>query len=410
MKKLINKYFLEIILTLGIFVLGGITLVNAADIVGFDYNLQSYIFTDSNLVTVNSHAGSTITATDCTIPAGSNSCNTTVTWNTLNPSNESISVVKKDPDNTIVTTSNYSSITIANDYNKERYQGHEGIENFYLYNGEDILAQATSTATCTANSTHDGAVCACNIGTVQDSSGQCLKEVNLTVHKTINNQIINVPLLTKIARALGVFSKKDTIEAVPSSTKIQVDFIANGFNDNILCTYPDGSSEPRGRSYGTYYPTNPTTNTTYKITCTDTVDAPTPSSPTPGTPSISNIMFSNVLTNPPVGAYTPLPTISGTHYYHNGDDVNHVALEFDAVNADSCTLNNANPSSMPVNGIPPYFIKTGNQYYWNGNENMQIPPQVTIRCTNATSGLSSSLIYYFNVCSDVTIEDLCSLF
>jgi len=360
---------------------------------GFRYD---YVGSSASVV-VKPHTGSTISASNCTISAGSNSCDTTVTWNTVNPSTDVAltSAVTRNPDNTILSRSNASTITVKNDYRKD-YNGTDGLETFYLYNNGDLLAQATSTATCTDNSIHNGTVCACVSGTVQDR-GECIREVNLKVVKDDTE----VPLQTVVARSAGINSIKKTAQAVTVGSSIKIYWNADGFkNENIVCTFPDGSKKT-GVAAGIYTPTTPpTSTTTYKITCTDTVVTP-PVIPTGPTPSIQNIMINNVLTNDVIHYGGLNSTAPGTTYFYNAaDDVNYVSISWGASNVNSCSVISsmyATENITPVDSV----------YTWDGNKTKALPSSITIKCTNSTSGLSSSIPYYFQNCGT---DDICSLF
>ena len=83
----------------------------------------------------------TLTASDCVIPPGGKSCNTSLTWATQNPLNSlTISKVTTPTNITVATGNSGTNVPYLIDY---------GSRNFFLYhNGDPYLAMATANATC----------------------------------------------------------------------------------------------------------------------------------------------------------------------------------------------------------------------------------------------------------------------
>lgn len=89
----------------------------------------------------------TITATGCTINAGSSSCSSTISWSTLNPVETSI--VKTSGGTTIATNNNGSM----------GYSVNPGTHTFNLWHYGKIIANATATAVCSSLSEWNGSIC-----------------------------------------------------------------------------------------------------------------------------------------------------------------------------------------------------------------------------------------------------------
>ncbi|MEA4910958.1 hypothetical protein SDC9_08028 [bioreactor metagenome] len=113
----------------------------------------------------------TITAPNCTIAYGASNCNTTLTWNTVNPIGTSAVTSNLPAANTTVATGNSGSVTAAVYY---------PTRSFYLYNNAVERAQITANSTCNpANRTvWDGSKCACPAtAPIWDATnGYCRKE------------------------------------------------------------------------------------------------------------------------------------------------------------------------------------------------------------------------------------------
>lgn len=82
----------------------------------------------------------TITATNCTIANGASTCNSTVSWNTINPGSTISQVTSNYPSaGTVISNTNTNSQSIAIPYSSRA---------FFLYNGGAKLDEATAVATC----------------------------------------------------------------------------------------------------------------------------------------------------------------------------------------------------------------------------------------------------------------------
>ncbi len=104
-------------------------------------------------VTVPPAPSGTLTASNCTIALGASSCTSNLSWTTTNPITGVTSAVTT-PTNITVKTANTSTTTYTVAYPNRI---------FYLYHNGVELANATSTASCIANTTWDGSKCAVNV-------------------------------------------------------------------------------------------------------------------------------------------------------------------------------------------------------------------------------------------------------
>jgi len=93
-----------------------------------------------------------LTVPSCSISAGNESCNVTISWNTSNLVSTSTSAITSDypSANTEVATGNSGTKSIAIPY---------GSRYFYLYNNEIELASDSGSATCVSGTYWDGDVC-----------------------------------------------------------------------------------------------------------------------------------------------------------------------------------------------------------------------------------------------------------
>ena len=89
-----------------------------------------------------------ISASNCTIPAGSYSCSTNITWSTSNPITTSA-----------VTTPTSITVASANSSAGTSYTVVYGNRTFYLYNNGSLLNQSTATASCTSGTGWYGGYC-----------------------------------------------------------------------------------------------------------------------------------------------------------------------------------------------------------------------------------------------------------
>ena len=99
-------------------------------------------------ITISPAMSGNLAASNCTISAGSSSCNSSLSWSTTNP--ESTSGVTTTPSNTVVGVGNSGSTTYPVSY---------GTRTFYLYNNGKILDQKTATASCTTGTSWNGSQC-----------------------------------------------------------------------------------------------------------------------------------------------------------------------------------------------------------------------------------------------------------
>ena len=124
------KNLIKIFLLVSIFFVSAINMAYAFDV------------TSSVTVTVTvDHTVSTgtLTTTDCLIPAGASTCDTTLTWATVNPKTGfTSSVTTTPPDNTQVgTPANSGTATFAIAWGAQNYR------SFFLYHNVVKLATAT---------------------------------------------------------------------------------------------------------------------------------------------------------------------------------------------------------------------------------------------------------------------------
>jgi hypothetical protein len=92
----------------------------------------------------------TLTASNCTIASGASTCNSNLSWTTVNPVATSAVTT---PTNITAGSGNNGSAT---------YAVSGGNRTFYLYNNAQLLAQATAVASCISGTTWDGSKCAVN--------------------------------------------------------------------------------------------------------------------------------------------------------------------------------------------------------------------------------------------------------
>jgi hypothetical protein len=121
-----------------------------------------------------------------------------------------------------------------------------------------------------------------------------------TVQPSFNTWIIAAPVVGSTgtvtltvyqmpANILLTQTNKITSPSIPAGSSIRVHWQAIGFNSNISCHFPDGTSSPVGTAETDYYPpANPALTTNYSINCSDstyqggttvTTDSVTPHGP-----------------------------------------------------------------------------------------------------------------------------------
>jgi hypothetical protein len=137
----------------------------------------------------------TLTASNCSIVAGSNTCQTLLNWNTSNPIGTS------------AVTTNYPSAgsgpTPANSGTNVSYTIPYGPRTFYLYNNSSLLSQSTATASCASGTvwnTQDGK-CQATTGTIS-ASGCTINPGLSSCSSTISWQTLN-PVGTSIVKTSG---------------------------------------------------------------------------------------------------------------------------------------------------------------------------------------------------------------
>jgi len=132
----------------------------AADIQGLSPAVGSQYYPLLNF-NVGGNMSGNISAPNCTIPNGTSSCSTTVSWNTYNPvatsavTSETSGSGASSPNN-IIGNTNDGSQNVNIPYIV--LGSHQG-RNFYLYNNAISLAQATAIAQCASGSSWDGSKC-----------------------------------------------------------------------------------------------------------------------------------------------------------------------------------------------------------------------------------------------------------
>jgi hypothetical protein len=99
-----------------------------------------------------------VSASSCTIPAGSSSCSSSINWDTYNPIATSAVTT---PTNITVGSGNSGSTTYSVAY---------GSRTFYLYNNAQLLDQDTANATCVAGTSWVSGLCRASL-TVTPSAG-----------------------------------------------------------------------------------------------------------------------------------------------------------------------------------------------------------------------------------------------
>jgi len=120
----------------------------------------------TNVVVSSPTMSGTLTASNCTIVAGANSCTANINWSIANP--------QAIP--TAITANGMTDVNVTNTLATPQ----SGIQSltvpypsriFYLYNNAIELDSATATASCAVGTTWDGSICATNSYTVTPSAG-----------------------------------------------------------------------------------------------------------------------------------------------------------------------------------------------------------------------------------------------
>lgn len=114
-------------------------------------------FSTGNLVSTTTYTvncfepSGTMSATSCTIPEGSSTCDVSLTWTTADLTANPTEVTRNNPDNTHVS----SAASGTNVANTIQY----GASTFFLYHEGTVLAQSTVTATCASGTAWGGSSC-----------------------------------------------------------------------------------------------------------------------------------------------------------------------------------------------------------------------------------------------------------
>ena len=149
--------------------------------------VSPYSNTDQAFTTISTAMTGTLTSSGCIIASGSNSCTTTLIWNTANAPAGSTSVVTTNypSANTVVATGNKGTKTYTMNY---------GARNFYLYNNTVQLAQVTVTPVCASSTVWDSSANKCNSvsGTLSPATTSCIisagqNSCNVTLSWSVKN-------------------------------------------------------------------------------------------------------------------------------------------------------------------------------------------------------------------------------
>ncbi len=147
----------------------------------------------------------TITATDCTIPSGGTTCNSTVSWTTQNLTANPTAVTANNESRTISTATTGTNISVPIN---------SGQTSFFLYHNSVILAQATVTAVVGMSGTLTSSSPSCII-----ASGASTCNTNLTWTTT----------------------NPEGTSAITSSWPVANTVVATGNSGTVLATIPFSS-------------------------------------------------------------------------------------------------------------------------------------------------------------------------
>ncbi|MFA6999909.1 MAG: hypothetical protein WC241_02205 [Candidatus Paceibacterota bacterium] len=275
--------------------LGTTATANATCITGTVWNVSSGKCKPSS---------GTLTASDCSITLGGNSCTSTLVWTTSNPANGVNSVVKTpDSSGTTIATVNNGTMTYLIPYNSKV---------FVLINNSVLLASVTSTASCIAG-THWG-------------GSSCVADNNAPNTPTITGPTDFYTGTLQTFNITGIDPNGDTIRYGiswtngPSADTWTSPYIASGttmFGTNSWATP------------GTYY---------IKALTQDAPGLNSPWSP----------LFTVHVTNPPI----PASVISFTANKININFGESVNLTWSSTDATSCAMTSAPTPSVNLTGLP----------------------------------------------------------
>ncbi|PIR68517.1 hypothetical protein COU49_00540 [Candidatus Nomurabacteria bacterium CG10_big_fil_rev_8_21_14_0_10_35_16] len=171
-----------------------------------------------------------VTADDCTISAGNNSCNASISWDTTNP--EATSAVTT-PTNITVGTGNSGTATYTVAY---------GSRTFYLYNNGELLDQDDATATCASGTTWDNSVCVANPDPTPDltASGSSPTTATENVEVTLSATISNIGSASTDASFSNFFQVATAVDGGGTITDLA---------STSMSTLPSGNSNVSSKSY-----------------------------------------------------------------------------------------------------------------------------------------------------------------
>ncbi|HPX52535.1 MAG TPA: hypothetical protein PLE26_02035 [Candidatus Paceibacterota bacterium] len=171
-----------------------------------------------------------LTAANCTITEGANSCSTTVNWSVSNPTGNS-SVTSNYPSaNTTIATGHTGSQSVTIPYSSR---------TFYLYNNSVEKASVTPTATCTAGTIWNGSSCACPAGYLWNSETKSCGLMSGSIPQkactiAIGSGSCNITLTWSTTNPIGT-------SQVTSNTPTSGTVIGNGNSGSVSVSVPYSS-------------------------------------------------------------------------------------------------------------------------------------------------------------------------
>jgi len=157
----------------------------------------------------------------CTIAAGANSCNVTLTWTTANPVGTS-SVTSNYPSaNTTVATGNSGSTSAAVPYNSRP---------FFLYNNSQLLATSVASSSCAPGTSWNGSSC---------QAQACVAPAAPSLSFPIDGSDVTLPLALEWNQALGASSYDVRVGLSAASmttltTTNKTNYIVSGLSSGTL--------------------------------------------------------------------------------------------------------------------------------------------------------------------------------
>jgi hypothetical protein len=171
-----------------------------------------------------------LTAANCTITEGANSCSTTVNWSVSNPTGNS-SVTSNYPSaNTTIATGHTGSQSVTIPYSSR---------TFYLYNNSVEKASVTPTATCITGTSWNGSSCACPAGYLWDSETKSCGLMSGSIPQkactiAIGSGSCNITLTWSTTNPIGT-------SQVTSNTPTSGTVIGNGNSGSVSVNVPYSS-------------------------------------------------------------------------------------------------------------------------------------------------------------------------